>query len=473
MRLWCLPIGPFTRANSHRSEQDTLSNSAPLPVRLDRRRRTPLGVQLAGQVRDLITAGTLVTGERLPSTRGLADDLGVSRAVTEQAFDQLLAEGWLEARRGSGTYVAASAQLAPAAIPPPADEPPPTLLRFDTGTPWIDPRHDAGWRRAWRDVAADTPPAGYPDPRGLLALREALCVQLARTRGLTCTRDEIVVTHGTTDGLRHLLAALPPGPVAVEDPGYRAAVDVVRDAGRAVVDVPIDSAGVDVASLTGRVRGVYVTPAHQHPLGITMSATTRLALLQRVRELDALVIEDDYDSEFRYDVAPLPALATLDRDRVVYLGTASKSVAPGLRLGWLVGPANLVDEITERRTRAHDIAPWPVQLAYLSMLRDGHVDRLIRSARRTYARRSALVLARLAAYGAVEGAPAGMYVTLQLSGDRSQRAAEAAAAVGFDVPLLSDYSRRSDRQGLVLGFGGCTDAQLDRVLGVLSRALAT
>jgi GntR family transcriptional regulator/MocR family aminotransferase len=452
-------------------EQDTLPDPTPLPVRLDRRRRTPLGVQLAGQVRDLITAGTLVTGDRLPSTRGLAGDLGVSRAITEQAFDQLLAEGWLEARRGSGTYVAASFDLAPPVQRRFTQPSPAPLVRFDTGTPWIDPRHEAGWRRAWRDVAADTPPAGYPDPRGLLALREALCVQLARTRGLACSPDEIVVTHGTTDGLRHLIGVLPRGPIAVEDPGYRAAVDVVRDAGRMVVDLPIEAAGVDVVRLTRQVSGVYVTPAHQHPLGITMSATTRLALLNRVRELDALVIEDDYDSEFRYDVAPLPALATLDRDRVAYLGTASKSVAPGLRLGWLVGPAALVAEITERRSRTHDIAPWPVQRAFLSMLRDGHVDRLIRSARRVYAQRSALVQARLGPYGAVEGAPAGMYVTLQLAPEVARRAAASGRAAGFDVPLLTDYTRTADRHGLVLGFGGCTDAQLHAVLDAVDRGL--
>ena len=241
-------------------------------------------------------------------------------------------------------------------------------------------------------------------------------------------------------------------------------MDIVRDSGRAVVDVPIDGSGIDVASLPERVSGVYATPAHQHPLGITMSATTRLALLARAAEIDATVIEDDYDSEFRYDVAPLPALATLDRDRVVYLGTASKTVAPGLRLGWLVAPAAMVEQITERRSRAHDMAAWPVQRAFLSMLRDGHVDRVIRSARRTYAQRSALVQARLGCFGTVEGRPAGMYVTLQLSPDQSRRAAAAARVAGFDVPLLTEYTRTSDRHGLVLGFGGCTDAQLATVL---------
>ncbi len=461
-----------------------MPSDSPLPVSLDRpdsgdrRGRTPLGVQLADQVRELITDGTLATGDRLPSTRRLAGDLGVSRTVTEQAFDQLLAEGWLEARRGSGTYVAASAHVVPdgpdfADFPrPKVGSTPSRLFRFDTGTPWIDPRHVAGSRRAWRDVAADRPPPGYPDPRGLTALREALCGHLARTRGLRCTPSEIVITNGTTDGLRHLLASLPDGPIAVEDPGYRAAAEVVLDSGRTLVDLPVDDTGLQVETLAEPVRGVYVTPAHQHPLGITMSATTRLALLDRARRLNATVIEDDYDSEFRYDVAPLPALATLDRDRVVYLGTASKSVSPGLRLGWLVGPAALIEEISERRDRTHDQAPWPTQRAFLAMLRDGYVDRVVRSARRVYAQRSGLVLERLGGFGSVASHPAGMYLTLQLSRPLAERAAAAGRDAGFDVPLLSGYARSSDHHGLVLGFGGCTDAQLDAVLTVLARSLA-
>ena len=448
-----------------------MARPATLPVRLDRRRSETLGGQLAGQVRDLITAGTLVVGDRLPSTRGLASDLGVSRAVTEQAFDQLLAEGWLEARRGSGTYVAAAGNVAPGPTRTPTPATPEAPFRFDTGTPWIDPRHAAGWRRAWRAVAADRPPVGYPAPAGLPALREALCLQLARTRGLRCTPDEVVITNGTTDGLRHLLMTLPPGPIAMEDPGYRAAAHVVLDAGRALVDVPVGDDGLRVDEITHGVRAVYTTPAHQHPLGITMSATRRLALLESANMLEAVVVEDDYDSEFRYDVAPLPALATLDRERVVYLGTASKSVSPALRLGWLVAPAAVVGEITERRNRTHDLVPWPIQRAFLAMLRDGYVDRVVRSARRVYSQRSRLVMERIGGLGTVAPTPAGMYLTLQLDQEAAERAAGVALAAGYDVPLLSDYARTADRHGLVLGFGGCSDAQLDSVLTVLRRSL--
>ncbi len=439
-----------------------------LPLTLDRSAPTPLGLQLAAGVREQVLAGTLRRGDRLPSSRALAADLGVSRSVAEQAYDQLLAEGWLEARRGSGTYVA-SGGLAPSRIPPPRiDREPRRLVRLDTGTPWIDPRHAAGWRRAWRDVSTASPPRGYDDPRGLPELRVALAEHLARTRGLRCGPDEVVVTGGTTDSLRHLLGALPPGRVTVEDPGYRAAVATVRAAGREVQDHP---ALDPITDLTGRVAA-YVTPAHQHPLGRVMPAEDRLRLLEAARRADAVVVEDDYDSEFRYDVAPVPALATLDRGRVAYLGTASKSVAPSLRLGWLVPPPQLLDAINARREATHEAAPWPIQRAFLSLLRDGYVDRVVRTARRVYAERAPRVAATLSPHAELAGPLAGMYSTWLISADRARHAHEAAREAGFDVPLLADYCRSARLTGLIVGFGGITDDQLDRALDVLGESLA-
>ena len=185
-----------------------------VPVDLDRSSRVPLGSQLAGQLRDHVVGGTLPAGHRLPSTRALAADLGVSRSVTEQAFDQLTAEGWLEARHGSGTYVAASASARPQPSPHRSVARAPELIHLDTGTPWIDPRHRAAWRRAWREVSAAPPPRGYDDPAGLLSLRTELAAHLARTRGLTCDPDQILVTTGTIGGLGQVLGALPAGPVA-------------------------------------------------------------------------------------------------------------------------------------------------------------------------------------------------------------------------------------------------------------------
>lgn len=440
---------------------------ATLPVRLDRGSSGPLAVQLSGQVRDLVLAGTLVRGDRLPSTRALAADLGVSRAVAEQAYDQLLAEGWLEARRGSGTFVA-SGGAAPADVPRRrAPTPEPALVQLDAGTPWIDPRHAAGWRRAWREMSTARPPRGYDDPRGLPELRAALADRLARTRGLVVDPDEVTLANGTTDGMRHLLSVLPPGPVAVEDPGYRAAAETARGVGREVRDLP---ALEPVTDLRG-IAAAYVTPGHQHPLGRVMPGADRVALLDAARAAGSLVIEDDYDSEFRYDVAPVPALASLDRGRVAYLGTAAKSVAPSLRLGWVVAPPDLAEAMHARRRVTHEGAPWPVQRAFLTLLRDGYVDKVVRTARRVYAERAPRVAAALSPYAELAGPLAGMYSTWLLPAADAVRARDAARRAGFEVNLLSGYCRSATLTGLVVGFGGVTDEELDRALAALVSAL--
>lgn len=440
-----------------------------LPVVLERDGAVPLGVQLSTQIRERILDESLPEGHRLPSSRALAAELGTSRSVVEQAYSQLVAEGWLRGRHGSGTFVAsrglrraASRRTAePAAARP--------LVTLDAGTPFIDPRHAAGWRRAWREVSTATPPRGYDDSRGLPELRRLLAERLARTRGLACEPEQVVVTSGTTDGLRHLLGALPPGAVGVEDPGYRAAVATARQVGREVRDLPaIDPDGWALDGLAA----VYVTPAHQHPLGHVMSASQRLHLLDRARASDALVIEDDYDSEFRYDVAPIPALASLAPERVGYLGTAAKSVGPSMRIGWLVAPPEVTDAVNARRTATHDAAPWPVQRAFLTLVRDGYLDRVVRSARRVYAERAQRVTEALRPYATPSTpSPAGMYTTWLLPHADAVRARDAALAAGYQVNLLADYCRSAGLTGLLVGVGGVTDAQLDEALAALVRGL--
>jgi GntR family transcriptional regulator/MocR family aminotransferase len=222
-----------------------------------------------------------------------------------------------------------------------------------------------------------TPPRGYDDPAGLPELRDELAGHLARTRGLACDPEEILVTTGTIGGLTQVLTALPPGPVAHEDPGYRAAAEAIRADRRAIRDVPATEPPADL----GGCVAAYVTPAHPLPHGPVMSGADRLRLLAAARRAGAVVIEDDYDSEFRYDVAPVPALAALDRDDVAYLGTTSKTVAPSLRLGWLVAPPAVHRRILTRREVTHDQPAWPVQRAFVSLLRDGYVDQVVRAAR--------------------------------------------------------------------------------------------
>jgi GntR family transcriptional regulator / MocR family aminotransferase len=453
---------------------------SPLPVALDRGSAEPLPRQVAASVRAAVQRGALAAGERLPSTRALAEDLGVARGVVADAFDQLVAEGWLVGVRGSGTFVAdevgsGAAPRAPRRVGHgPRDQRPAVAVRLDTGTPWLDDRLRTGWSRAWRRVAAGRMPAEYPDARGMPELRAAIASHVSRHRGLDCADDNVVITAGTAHGLALALEALPGGDVAVEDPGYRAAVATVAARGRRVLDIPVDAEGLEVASLASAsapVRAVYVTPAHQHPLGYAMSAGRRLALVAEARRRAATVIEDDYDSEFRYDVAPLPALAQLDPDRVVYLGTASKTVGPGLRLGWIVARASLVDRIAALREARHDTPPWPAQRALLSMLDDGYLTRLVRSARRQYEARSRAVRKALEPYGDLSGGSAGMYATLSMEAATSERVARRALGSGLEVPLLADYCRSARRAGLVIGYGGVSDDELGFALRTLVDAL--
>ena len=211
----------------------------------------------------------------------------------------------------------------------------------------------------------------------------------------------------------------------------------------------------------------YVTPAHQHPMGRVMPATDRLTLLDAARAGDAVVVEDDYDSEFRYDVAPVPALASLDPERVGYLGTAAKSVSPSLRLGWLVPPEHLLAPIVRLREETHDTPPWPTQRAFLSLLREGYLDQVVRSARRVYAERAPRVAAALSPYAEPAGPVAGMYSTWLLPARVAVAVRDEAAAAGFGINLLADYCRSARVAGLVIGFGGVSGTDLEQALGVV------
>jgi GntR family transcriptional regulator/MocR family aminotransferase len=255
--------------------------------------------------------------------------------------------------------------------------------------------------------------------------------------------------------------------VAHEDPGYRAAAEAIRASGREIRDLPATRPVTDLAGCAA----AYVTPAHQHPLGPVMSGADRLKLLAAGRGSGTVVIEDDYDSEFRYDVAPVPALAALGRDVVAYLGSTSKTVAPSMRLGWLVAPPALHRSILERRETTHDTPAWPVQKAFVSLLRDGYVDQVVRSARRTYAARAERLVSALRGHAEPIGPVAGMYATVPMSRVAAERVAASARAAGFEVPLLHDYCRTSDLTGIIIGFGGCTDEELDRALAAIVAGL--
>ncbi|WUJ73944.1 PLP-dependent aminotransferase family protein [Kribbella soli] len=448
-----------------------------LPLTIDRTAGLPLHLQLAEQFRAAVLDGRLQAGHRLPSTRDLARDLSVSRSVTQAAYDQLHAEGWIEGRTGAGTFVTDVVPLQPAVrrhTPHPAN-PDAELLTLRPGIPYIAPKPDPGWRRAWREVSTQSPPRGYDDAAGLPALRAALADHVGRVRGIACGPENVLVTNGTVHGLRLLLTVTrqPGDRIAIEDPGYLNAVVAARDHRLEIVDVPVDADGLRVGTLTDDAAVVYVTPSHQYPLGGRLPVARRNELIRWARRTGAQLIEDDYDSEFRYDVAPLPALAQLDLERVVHLGTLSKTLSPALRLGWLVASEEMVDRLATFRANSGDWPGWPMQAALLAMLRDGYLDQAVRRGRRLYADRRTHAVAVLSPYGQVIGQDAGLHVTLLLPDDADDlRIAAAAREAGVVVAPLSEYRRSvPGPPGLVIGYATPSTSDLHRALTILTEVL--
>jgi GntR family transcriptional regulator / MocR family aminotransferase len=485
---------------------------ADLPVVVDRAAGSPLAAQISEQVRAAVTGGVLHAGDRLPSSRDLAATLGVSRTVISTAYARLFAEGWLEGRHGSGTYVA---DVAPVPSPAPATagewptEPPiagtvghspargagtvghspperepgapgaPALIELQPGIPWTGGIDPAAWRRAWR-YAGTRPPSQWPDPHGLPALRGELAGYLRRSRGLGVTPANILVTRGVAGGLALLAATLlrPGDKVGVEEPGYQAAREVLGRAGALIVPCRVDAHGVVPDELPGDLRLLYTTPAHQYPLGARLPVGRRQAVTAWARATGAIVVEDDYDSEFRYDVGPLPALYSVDPDVIVYLGTASKVLAPAFGAGWLVAAPALVERIARLRPALGERVPEPVQHALLALLTSGDLERHIRRMRLEYARRRAALTGGLAAAGPggyqLRGDTAGMHVVLEVAaGTPAADVAAAAAANGVGLHTLDRYfAGPPSISGLVLGYGATPLTQVRRAAAILAPLLA-
>jgi GntR family transcriptional regulator/MocR family aminotransferase len=466
-----------------------------LPIVVDRGDGDPLAVQVSAQVRAAVTDGALHAGDRLPSTRDLAATLGVSRTVVTTAYASLFAEGWLEGRHGSGTYVAdvAPAPSAPAHAPAVADapEPPepvtgPRLIELRPGIPWAAGIDPAAWRRAWR-YAGTRPPSSWPDPHGLPELRAELAAYLRRSRALSVSPANVLVTRGVSGGLALLAAALlrPGDKAGVEEPGYPAAREVLTRAGAQVVPCRVDAHGVVPEELPGDLRLLYTTPAHQYPLGGRLPVGRRQALTAWARAAGAVVVEDDYDSEFRYDVGPLPALYSMDPGVIVYLGTASKALTPAFGAGWLVASPALVERIARLRPNLGERVPEPAQHALLALLTSGDLERHIRRMRLEYARRRAAIVEALTAPAAAPavghpqppcrllGDTAGLHVVLELSAGLSPAHLVAEAATrGVGLHELDRYfAGPPSISGLILGYGATPLTQVRRAATVLATLL--
>jgi GntR family transcriptional regulator/MocR family aminotransferase len=455
-------------------------------ITLDRRRAVPLHRQIYESYREAILDGRLRPEQRLPSTRALAQDLAVSRISVVTAFAQLVAEGYVESRVGAGTVVSTELPDARPARPglrnspvrkglrrvhpsvlPPFDEPWSALRGpFRLSEPALDEFPAALWSRLAARQLRRMPAQHmiYGDPMGLRALREALAAHLRTFRSVACTADQIMIVSGSQQALALTWRALlEPGEAAwLEEPGYHGARDALLLAGVEIVPVPVDDDGLDVEAgirRADRARGVYVTPAHQYPLGVAMSMSRRKQLLDWACRRGAWIVEDDYDSEYRYDGRPLAALQGLDRDeRVVYVGTFSKILFPALRVGYLVVPRDLVAHF--RRLRASmDIFPSPLTQATLAeFIAEGHFARHLRRMRRVYAeRRRALAAALEREMGNVVeivGGHAGMHLVACLPPRTDDRAlALRAVRSGLSVAPLSACYAGKARPGMVLGFG--------------------
>jgi GntR family transcriptional regulator / MocR family aminotransferase len=422
-----------------------------------RPRAGPLHAQIEAQLRDAVRSGRLAADERLPSSRALAAELGVSRGVVVEAYGQLAAEGYLAVRPGAAPRVATGATAAVAH--PPDRAPAPARYDLRPGTPDLSLFPRAAWaaaqRRALREVTdADL---GYPPPGGHPRLRRALAAYLGRVRGVQAAPERIVVCGGVAEAVglvARVLRASGARRLAVEDPSHPGTRELMAHGGLEPVPVPLDAGGVDVAAIAAAgVDAALVTPAHQSPTGVVLEPPRRAALAAWARATGGLVIEDDYDAEYRYDRHPVGALQGLAPDHVVHVHSVSKTLAPALRLGWAALPARLVPAVVEEKRLSDLGSPVLEQLTLAAFLERGELDRHLRRTRPAYRRRRDALLAALDGLE-VEGVAAGLHVLARLpSGRTEDEAVVAAAARGVAVDALGPQVAAAPRApALLLGY---------------------
>lgn len=420
--------------------------------------------RLMRALRDAIDSGRLTPGTRLPPYRALALDLGIARNTVAAAYSELVEEGWLTARQGSGTRVAHRAALLEPDRGHISRRPARRRITYDLmpSSPDAAAFPRSAWIASARRALATAPndAFGVGDPRGRPELRRALAEYLARTRGVRTDADRIVICSGFAHGLRlacHVLR----GPVAVESYGLGFHRSILTEAGLATVPLTVDVHGARIEELpaTG-ARAVLLTPAHQYPTGGALHPRRRAAVIDWARATGGLLLEDDYDGEFRYDREPVGAVQGLDPDRVIYFGSTSKSLSPALRLGWMALPGRLVDDIVAAKGERELWSGAPDQLTLADFIAGGAYDRQLRRMRTIYRRRRDLltaVLAERAPHVTVSGIAAGLHAVLQLPAGTEQATLRAARRLGLSLDGLSSYlhpeSAMPPRDGLVIGYG--------------------
>lgn len=467
-----------------------------------------LGRQLAQALRETIRAGNLKPGELLPSSRQLAASLDIARGTVLEAYEQLIAEGFLESQPKAGTRVASAltkspdgvstgaqssaTRAAPTSLPAPAANFAKVAQQFKTlpsvpfavSVPSGAAAPDETWRRLGNRIRARGPgaPSGYDDPQGVKPLREAVADYVRRSRSVQCSAEQVIITAGTQQGLyiacQVLIGAA--DKVWVEDPAYWGITKILESTGypERMVRIPVDDAGIDIdagIAAAKEARAAFVTPSHQYPLGMAMSMGRRNALLAWARTNNAWIVEDDYDSELRYAGHPFPSLQGLAPDRVIYLGTFSKILFPSLRLGYAIVPEALVPAFCGARLLMDRHAPNAEQHVLAAFITEGHLDRHIRRIRSVYADRRSHLVRMIHKWipkdlGWLQPSDQGMHLVLWLAYGindvvLASRAMEAGVAVRAVSPM---YSGDNGRSGLVLGLGGFSNEQMETAIRKLA-----
>ncbi|MER5349513.1 PLP-dependent aminotransferase family protein [Kitasatospora sp. NPDC002551] len=500
---------PSPHRSPPRTARGTARGTAPwtafggdLHLDLGERRAAGAGLRAALEdaLREAVQDGRLAPGTRLPSSRALGEDLGIARNTVVEAYGQLTAEGWLSSRRGSGTTVAERAAPRPAARPVEVRAGRRPTGRHDllAGRPDLSLFPRSAWLASARRALAVAPHEAfdYGSPLGRIELRRALAGYLARVRGVRTDPDRLLICSGFGQGLGLLAAALRgrgAGRIAVEGYGLPPQRDTLRAAGLGLAPLPLDCSGARTDLLAelsgagegagGRLGAVLLTPAHQFPTGAALAADRRAAAVRWARGHDGYVIEDDYDGEFRYDRQPLGAMQALDPDRVVYGGTAAKSLAPGLRLAWLALPDELVEPVAALKEAADTMSPVTDQLTFAELITSGRYDRHVRRCRLHYRRRRDLLVAALAERAPrvrVTGIAAGLHAVLELPPGSLPEAElmDRARAAGLVLTGLGWYlagrnAAPDAAPALVVGYATPPDHAFPAALDALCEVLRT
>lgn len=469
----------------------TLDNQSPLS----------LNRQICSQIRTLILRGDLPAGHRLPSTRQLGKELGVARSTVMEAYDQLLAEGYLESRGGSGTSVALGMRPQPHAhdapiasgqpiVPKVANCDPPGLVNFQSGIPALEHFPSVEWGRLYRQCCEDMPASAlrYNSPAGVDELREAVAGWLLRMRGLRADPGQIMITTGATQGLR-LVARLLSRPNAlaiVEDPVHRGLVEVIARAGYEVEGIAADAQGMDTGQLhclsvdrAARCAFVYVTPSHQYPTGGVLSAPRRQALVDFAHNCNCMLVEDDYDGEFRFEGTPISALRELAPERVIYIGSFSKILAPALRIGFAVVPAMLVPRWIDEKQFTDVHTDALTQRALASFITSGALERHIWKMCKLYKRKRLHLLQclreRFGSRFAASGQAAGLHMVAEFPGIQFTDAVLTAMRThGVRAVPVEHHSLHCDgahAHQLILGYAHLSEQAIERGVGALHASL--